>query len=151
MRSRVFHLVLPDAAVSAGRRRSSDRRPTRLHGKDVAAAFDHCRAAGNCGHARHGHSEGLRLEDMAAHPQLGLALLLHTSTPSIWSEPWSWEPAIVAPLLLMLAIYTIGALRRGSLAVLRWRHTSFWAGWFTLALALTSPIHELGEQLFSAH
>ena len=34
---------------------------------------------------------------------------------------------------------------------LRWRHASFYAGWLTLALALVSPIHELGEQLFSAH
>ena len=35
--------------------------------------------------------------------------------------------------------------------LLRWRHASFAAGWTTLFLALTSPIHELGEQLFSAH
>lgn len=35
--------------------------------------------------------------------------------------------------------------------MLRWRHASFFAGWLTLALALVSPLHELGEQLFSAH
>jgi cytochrome c oxidase assembly factor CtaG len=35
--------------------------------------------------------------------------------------------------------------------VLRWRHASFLTGWLSLFLALTSPIHELGEQLFSAH
>lgn len=51
----------------------------------------------------------------------------------------------------MLGIYGAGALRRGSLHTLRWRHASFAAGWLTLFLALTSPIHELGEQLFSAH
>jgi putative membrane protein len=48
-------------------------------------------------------------------------------------------------------MYATGALRRGSIRSLRWRHASFAAGWFTLFLALTSPIHELGEQLFSAH
>jgi cytochrome c oxidase assembly factor CtaG len=76
-----------------------------------------------------------------------VALLL----PSVWSEPWSWEPAITLPLALLLVIYSIGALRRGSIKTLRWRHASFLAGWLTLAFSLTSPIHEIGEQLFSAH
>lgn len=80
-----------------------------------------------------------------------LALWLSAGGPSLWTEPWSWEPAIVIPLVLMLGIYGAGALRRGSLHTLRWRHASFAAGWLTLFLALTSPIHELGEQLFSAH
>lgn len=71
--------------------------------------------------------------------------------PSVWSEPWSWEPAITLPLALLLILYSIGALRRGSIATLRWRHASFLAGWLTLAFSLTSPIHEIGEQLFSAH
>jgi cytochrome c oxidase assembly factor CtaG len=78
-------------------------------------------------------------------------MLLAASVQSVWSEPWSWEPAIVAPLAALLAVYAIGAFRRGNLFDLRWRHASFSAGWTTLALALTSPIHELGEQLFSAH
>ncbi|HEV2647243.1 MAG TPA: cytochrome c oxidase assembly protein [Acidobacteriaceae bacterium] len=70
---------------------------------------------------------------------------------SLWSQPWSFEFSIVAPLCILLTIYTIGAVRRGSFHILRWRHGSFYLGWITLALALTSPIHELGEQLFSAH
>jgi putative membrane protein len=81
---------------------------------------------------------------------LHLALITQ-NTPSVWSEPWSWEPAIVLPLAALLAVYAAGAMRRGNLAGLRWRHASFVAGWSTLFLALTSPIHELGEQLFSAH
>src|SRR4051794_33854753 len=83
--------------------------------------------------------------------QLGPHMLLAASIPSLWSEPWSWEPAIVAPLAALLAVYAIGAFRRGNLFDLRWHHGSFAAGWTTLAFALTSPIHELGEQLFSAH
>ncbi|HEV2618938.1 MAG TPA: cytochrome c oxidase assembly protein, partial [Acidobacteriaceae bacterium] len=65
--------------------------------------------------------------------------------------PWSWEPAIVLPLVILVAVYTAGSFRRGSIHTLRWRHVSFYVGWLTLALALMSPIHELGEQLFSAH
>ncbi len=55
------------------------------------------------------------------------------------------------PLAGFLLVYSIGAWRRGAVHLLRWRHASFFAGWATLFLALTSPIHELGEQLFSAH
>jgi putative membrane protein len=70
---------------------------------------------------------------------------------SLWTVPWSWEPAIVLPLAALLVVYTLGALRRGSVGLLGWRHTSFLTGLATLFLALTSPIHDLGEQLFSAH
>lgn len=86
-----------------------------------------------------------------------IALLFHEDgqaqmpTTSVWSVPWSWELAIVLPLAVMLLLYATGAVRRGGLPALRWRHASFLTGWLTLALALTSPIHELGEQLFSAH
>jgi putative membrane protein len=71
--------------------------------------------------------------------------------PSIWGIPWSWEPTIVLPLAALLAVYILGALRRGNVGLLSWRHASFFGGWATLFLALTSPIHELGEQLFTAH
>jgi cytochrome c oxidase assembly factor CtaG len=70
---------------------------------------------------------------------------------SVWSEQWSWEPQIVIPLVILLVVYAVGAARRGHFHTLRWRHASFFAGWTSLSLALTSPIHELGEQLFSAH
>jgi cytochrome c oxidase assembly factor CtaG len=83
-------------------------------------------------------------------PSLG-ALALTDPSGSLWNVPWSWEPTIVLPLAALLFIYALGAIRRGSLSTLRWRHLSFFAGWTSLFLALTSPIHELGEQLFSAH
>lgn len=80
-----------------------------------------------------------------------LPLLATSAAPSMRSQPWSWEPQIVLPLAILLVIYLAGAVRRGQIYVLWWRHTSFFAGWLSLFLALTSPIHELGEQLFSAH
>ena len=82
---------------------------------------------------------------------IGVQPLIATSTPPFASEPWSWEPSIVAPLLAFLLMYVVGAIRRGSFQQLKWRYASFAGGWTTLALALTSPLHELGEQLFSAH
>ncbi len=75
----------------------------------------------------------------------------HTWLSGLTTEPWSWEPTIWIPLALLLVVYSTGALRRGSLGRLRWRHAAFFSGWLTLLLALDSPIHELGEQLFSAH
>ena len=88
----------------------------------------------------------------AANPTTAFAtLVLRLKPPSLWSAPWSWEPSIVYPLALLLVIYVSGAVRRGGWRTLRWRHASFVCGWSSLALALTSPIHELGDQLFSAH
>jgi cytochrome c oxidase assembly factor CtaG len=79
------------------------------------------------------------------------ALLSELKEASLAEVPWSWEPAIILPLAILMSVYTAGVSRRGNIHRLRWRHASFYTGWLTLALALVSPIHELGEQLFSAH
>ena len=83
------------------------------------------------------------------------AQMQSSARPSLPNETlnfaWSYEPAIVLPLAILLGIYCTGAIRRGGFRQLRWRHTAFAAGWLSLLFALTSPIHELGEQLFSAH
>jgi putative membrane protein len=87
-----------------------------------------------------------------SNPSIAFAALMVRTTPrSLWSVSWSWEPPIVLPLTLLILVYLIGAFRRGTWRTLCWRHVSFLSGWLTLAFALTSPIHELGEQLFSAH
>lgn len=65
--------------------------------------------------------------------------------------PWSFELSITLPLAALAVVYSVGLVRRGSVRALRWRHASFAAGWLSLFLALCSPIHELGESLFSAH
>jgi putative membrane protein len=71
---------------------------------------------------------------------------------SFWSlRNWSWEPAIVLPLVIGLALYAIGGLHRRQAQLIWPRHLSFAFGWLTLFLSLDSPLHELGEQLFSAH
>lgn len=70
--------------------------------------------------------------------------------------PWTFDPWVVTPLLVALLFYT------GGLAAL-WRRAGMWrgiglghasaylAGWLVLAGALTSPLHWLGERLFTAH
>lgn len=77
-------------------------------------------------------------------------------TPVNWAGAWSWEIGIVIPLVASSALYLKGMLaiyarNRISPAVRLWEVASFWIGWLTLVVALLSPLHRLGEALFSAH
>jgi putative membrane protein len=77
-------------------------------------------------------------------------------SPSHWLRAWSWNFGIVVPLIVMAGLYAIGCWRirnRNRLrpAINRWQIASFWTGWLSLVLALDSPLHKLGEELFSAH
>src|SRR4051812_37464584 len=70
----------------------------------------------------------------------------------LWQwDNWSWELTIVIPLFIFLTWYLIGAIRRGRHPGLGKHHLAFAAGWTSLAFALMSPIHRLGDVLFSAH
>jgi putative membrane protein len=84
-----------------------------------------------------------------AHP--GEPLAAH----DLWGA-WSWDPGMVAPLALTAGLYAIGlrALWRaaGTGRGVRRRDAAVFAlGWLTLVVALLSPVHRLGESLFSAH
>jgi putative membrane protein len=69
---------------------------------------------------------------------------------------WSFDPWIVIPLLLSGGLYMLGTARL-------WRHAGtgrgihprqvgcYGAGWLLLAGALVSPLHWMGEHLFTAH
>lgn len=71
---------------------------------------------------------------------------------TLWHrDNWSWELSIVLPLLVGGIWYLIGALRRGRQHGIARQHLTFAAGWITLFLALVSPLHRLGDVLFSAH
>ena len=69
---------------------------------------------------------------------------------------WSFEPAVLLPLLASGLLYAWGArallarARRGA-AVQRWRAAAFALGWAGLVAALVSPLDTLGGWLFSAH
>jgi putative membrane protein len=73
----------------------------------------------------------------------------------VWAA-WTLEPPVVLGLAAAALIYAVGRRRlrarmRDGRAAPWWEAASFWTGWTVLALALLSPIHEMGEALFSAH
>ena len=74
-------------------------------------------------------------------------------TPSL---AWSFEPWVVACLLVSAALYALGVARLWHRAgtgrgVHTRRAVAFGLGWLTTAAALVSPLDGLGSQLFSAH
>ncbi|MBV8819845.1 MAG: cytochrome c oxidase assembly protein, partial [Acidobacteriaceae bacterium] len=67
---------------------------------------------------------------------------------NLWTD-WEFDPGIVIPLAISAGLYALGSLRHVGLT--RVQRTCFWAGWLSLVVALVSPLHPLGEELFSAH
>ncbi|HET9983899.1 MAG TPA: cytochrome c oxidase assembly protein [Longimicrobiales bacterium] len=73
----------------------------------------------------------------------------------LWGA-WTWDPALVVPLVATGIVYALGVRRlwrRGGVGrgIRRGEAAAFAAGWVTLVLALVSPLHALSETLFSAH
>jgi cytochrome c oxidase assembly factor CtaG len=66
---------------------------------------------------------------------------------------WTLDPAQVVPTLLLAALYArrVRTLRARGTAVPWWRIALFATGIGLLLAALVSPLHALGEQLFSFH
>ena len=66
--------------------------------------------------------------------------------PDDLAGAWQFEPGVVVLLAISSLLYA-----RGVRGEVRSRIACYWAGLATLALALLSPLHPLGEVLFSAH
>jgi cytochrome c oxidase assembly factor CtaG len=82
-------------------------------------------------------------------PALALAQAGDALRPSeLWSA-WEFDPGVVLPLFISGLLYARGA--RVQRALPRRQNVFFWFGWAALAVALVSPLHPLGEALFSAH
>ena len=69
---------------------------------------------------------------------------------------WTFDPWIVLPLLMSGSFYAMGALTllrrsRDAYSSRGWHHLAYLLGWFSLAGALVSPLHWLGEHLFTFH
>jgi cytochrome c oxidase assembly factor CtaG len=81
------------------------------------------------------------------------------ATPPAAAETWPWaasDLAVLVPLTLSGALYVTGITRLWARAgvghgISHANLACFAAGWLTLAVALLSPLHSLGETLFSAH
>jgi putative membrane protein len=66
---------------------------------------------------------------------------------------WTLDPLQVVPTLLVTALYgrRVMTLHARGTPVPRWRIALFATGTGTLLLAFVSPVHRLGEQMFSFH
>ncbi len=82
---------------------------------------------------------------------IGITLLVHEGAPlaphDVW-RAWSWEPMVLAGLVVAGVLYWRGWLR--SVATRR-EALAFGVGWTLLAVALVSPLHRMGGALLWAH
>ena len=105
---------------------------------------------------RHGRRRWRAAACCAGLPATALAHLppgVDAARPSL---PWSFEPWVIACLVVAAGLYAAGVARLWSHAG-RGRGLSlaqaacWWGGWIALVAALVSPLDPLGERLFSAH
>jgi cytochrome c oxidase assembly factor CtaG len=69
---------------------------------------------------------------------------------------WDFDPWFVTPLCLTGALVLFGTANLWRTAgfgrgIRLGRQGAFWAGWTILFLTIVSPLHELGEEMFTAH
>jgi cytochrome c oxidase assembly factor CtaG len=73
----------------------------------------------------------------------------------VWWRVWAWDPATVASLFFMAAIYVAGlrALRKATQTPQKLQGAArcYAAGWGLLVVALISPMHPWGQVFFSVH
>src|SRR5207302_7004018 len=81
------------------------------------------------------------------------SLWAHES-PSAQAMRWSWEPLVVLPIGLATILYLAGTVRmrrRSGRRLSVWPEISYVAGIIALVVALDSPVHLIGGQLFWVH
>jgi putative membrane protein len=88
-----------------------------------------------------GHSDTL-----APHPERPL---------NLWTS-WEFDPLVILGLSISAFLYSRGLYRlwrstRIGSGIRRWQAAAFYVGWFATVIALVSPLHPLGQALFSAH
>ncbi|NOJ38418.1 cytochrome c oxidase assembly protein [Bradyrhizobium australiense] len=74
----------------------------------------------------------------------------------VLNSTWSYDPWLLTPLYVVGISFYVGTQRIWQTAgfghgVQVRQVAAFWTGWLVLGLAITSPLHWLGERLFSAH
>ena len=72
--------------------------------------------------------------------------------PGAWTlDPWMIVPVVAAALLYGIGLRTLWQRSARGRGIRRAEAAAFVAGWVALAVALLSPLHAVGEVLFSAH
>jgi putative membrane protein len=78
-----------------------------------------------------------------------------TETHGTFVAGWEWPPFVVLPLVVAATLYGVGTIRMlrrtASRRAFAWPILWFALGWISLVIALDSPLHEIGEQLFWVH
>jgi putative membrane protein len=83
-------------------------------------------------------------------------VLAHGTEPHGIAAMWTFDPWIVTPLFIGGVLYAMGLAvlwrRAGADRRIRgWQAAAYFAGWMSLAIALVSPLHWLGEHVFTFH
>ncbi len=83
-------------------------------------------------------------------------LLAHGTETRGDAPSWTFDPWIVSPILVLGLLYGLGSVILGRRARngrerREWRTLAFLGAWLSLVAALVSPLHWLGEHLFSFH
>jgi putative membrane protein len=83
---------------------------------------------------------------------VAIPLWAHEGAPltpaELWTA-WEFDPFVIAGLAVTAFLYARGD--QPGRGIQSWERWCYWVGWFTLIIALISPLHLLGEVLFSAH
>jgi cytochrome c oxidase assembly factor CtaG len=88
---------------------------------------------------------------MLAKPALGHGIS-QVDTGSLWSyDLWLLTPLYVVGIAFYVGTQRLWQSAGGGRGVSFRQVAAFWVGWLVAALAVTSPLHWLGERLFTAH
>lgn len=88
---------------------------------------------------------------LLARPALGHGIS-EVDTGSLWSyDPWLLTPLYAVGIGFYIGTQRLWKNAGGGRGVSYRQVAAFWTGWLVTALAVTSPLHWLGEQLFTAH
>src|SRR5437762_11080139 len=82
-------------------------------------------------------------------PAIALAHTGEPLQPDDLASAWEFDPGVVIPLVISALLYARSTYVQRINP--RRRNAYFWCGWALLALALVSPLHPLGEVLFTAN
>ena len=127
----------------------------RINGRAVGIDFRLCSPHAGCGLIGRQWMRTIVLASLVVCLSTG-RLLAHGAEAHGDDPSWTLDPWIIVPLVVLALLYSVGSVvLRRRIAIGRplqgWRALAFLGGWLSLVAALVSPLHWLGEHLFSFH